>query len=137
MLIKIIPVLTRVGAHSKCSKERREERKREKERRERGIKVLFLPSFYIASKLFLLSNNHNLPYIKRLVLENHYRDYKYLFPYHNSYIYTDFCFVLFLAVLGLRCCVQAFSSGRERGLLFLAVRRFFIAVAFLVVEQGL
>ena len=36
---------------------------------------------------------------------------------------------LFLAALGLRCCARAFSSCRERGLLFVAVRGLLIAVA--------
>ena len=44
---------------------------------------------------------------------------------------------LFLAALGLRCCVQAFSSCRERGLLFVAVLGLLIAVASLVAEHGL
>ena len=35
---------------------------------------------------------------------------------------------LFLAALGLRCCLRAFSSCSERGLLFLAVLRLLIAV---------
>ena len=43
---------------------------------------------------------------------------------------------LFLAALGLRCCTQAFSSCGEQGLLFVVVRRVFIAVAF-VAEHGL
>ena len=34
----------------------------------------------------------------------------------------EFLFFLFLAVLGLRCCVRAFSSCGERGLLFVVVR---------------
>ena len=42
-----------------------------------------------------------------------------------------------MAVLGLRCCAQAFSSCGERELLFVAVRRPFIAVASLVAEHGL
>ena len=33
-----------------------------------------------------------------------------------------FLFHLFLAALGLHCCAQAFSSYRERGLLFIVVR---------------
>ena len=45
----------------------------------------------------------------------------------NIFIY------LFLAVLGLRCCVWAFPSCSEPGLLFIAVRGFLIAVASLVV----
>ena len=44
---------------------------------------------------------------------------------------------LFLAALGLRCCVQAFSSGGERGLLFVAVGRLLIAVASFAVEHRL
>ena len=39
-----------------------------------------------------------------------------------------FIFIIFLAALGLRCCVPAFSSCGEQGLLF---------VASLVVEYGL
>ena len=42
-----------------------------------------------------------------------------------------------MAVLGLRCCVRAFSSCGERGLLFVAVRGLLTAVASLVVEHGL
>ena len=40
-------------------------------------------------------------------------------------------------MLGFHCCMQAFSSCGERGLLFIAVRGLLIAVAFLVVEHGL
>ena len=46
-------------------------------------------------------------------------------------------FYLFLAVLGLCCSVQAFSSCGERGLLFVAVLGLLIAVASLVAEHGL
>ena len=38
-------------------------------------------------------------------------------------------FYLFLAVLGLRCCAQAFFSCGEWGLLFVAVRGILIVVA--------
>ena len=44
---------------------------------------------------------------------------------------------LLLAALGLRCCVQAFSSCSEWGLLFVAVRSLLIAVASLVAEHRL
>ena len=44
---------------------------------------------------------------------------------------------LFLASLGLCCCVQAFSSCGEQGLLFVAVRGLLIAVASLVAVHGL
>ena len=45
--------------------------------------------------------------------------------------------VMVRAVQGLRCCMRAFSSCGERGLLFVAVRRLLIAVASLVAEHGL
>ena len=48
-----------------------------------------------------------------------------------------FLFFLVLAVLGLRCCLWAFSSCGEWGLLFIAVRWLLIAVASLVAEHGL
>ena len=44
---------------------------------------------------------------------------------------------LFLAALGLCCCVQAFSSCSEQGLLFVEVRGLLTAVASLVAEHGL
>ena len=44
---------------------------------------------------------------------------------------------LFLAVLGLCCCVWAFSSCGGRGLLFIVLRGLLIAVASLVVEHEL
>ena len=44
---------------------------------------------------------------------------------------------LCLAALGLRCCMRAFSSCGERGLLFVAVRGLLTAVASLVAENGL
>ena len=44
---------------------------------------------------------------------------------------------VFLAALGLHCCVWAFSSCREQGILFFAVHGLLIAVASLVVEHGL
>ena len=48
-----------------------------------------------------------------------------------------FILFLFLAALGLCCCVQAFSSCGERGLLFVVVRGLLIAVASLVAEHRL
>ena len=44
---------------------------------------------------------------------------------------------LFLAVLGLRCCVRVFSSCGERGPLFVAVHGLLIVMASLVAEHGL
>ena len=46
-------------------------------------------------------------------------------------------YLFILAALGLRCCVRAFFSCGERGLLFVAVHGLLIAVASLVVEHGL
>ena len=54
------------------------------------------------------------------------------------YIYKFIYFIyLFLAALGLRSCMQVFSSCGEQGLLFIAVRGLLIAVASLVAELGL
>ena len=55
--------------------------------------------------------------------------------------FSIYCFLkfiyLFLAALGLRCCTWALSSRGEQGLLFVAGRGLFIAMASLVVEHGL
>ena len=48
-----------------------------------------------------------------------------------------FTYLFILAVLGLRCSAQAFSSCGEWGLLFIVVRRLLIAVASLFAEHGL
>ena len=48
-----------------------------------------------------------------------------------------FIFYLFLSVLGLCCCVWAFSSWGERELLFVVVCGLLIAVASLVAEHRL
>ena len=53
------------------------------------------------------------------------------FFFFNMFIY------LFLAALGLCCCVLVFSSGGEQGLCFVVVHGLLIAVASLVVEYGL
>ena len=44
---------------------------------------------------------------------------------------------LFMAALGLRCFVRAFSSCSERGLLFVAVHGLLISVVYFVAEHGL
>ena len=49
-----------------------------------------------------------------------------------------FLFIYFIyGCLGLCCCVWAFSSCGEQGLLFIAVHGLLIVVASLVVEHGL
>ena len=60
--------------------------------------------------------------------------------WYHSIVFCFFfniCIYLFTAVLGLRCCVWAFSSCGEPGLLFVAVCGLLIAVASPVVEPGL
>ena len=42
-----------------------------------------------------------------------------------------------MAALGLHCCVQAFPSCGEQGLLFILVRGLLIVVASLAVEHRL
>ena len=42
-----------------------------------------------------------------------------------------------MTALGLHCCMWAFSSCSEQGLLFVMVRGLLIAVASLVAEHGL
>ena len=56
------------------------------------------------------------------------------FIFLNKFIYFIY---LFLAALGLCCCMRGFSSCGERGLLFVAVRGLLSAVASLVAERGL
>ena len=51
--------------------------------------------------------------------------------------FFNLLFYLFLAALGLRCCMRGFSSCGERGLLFVAARGLLSAVASLVAEHGL
>ena len=57
----------------------------------------------------------------------------FFFSFFKTYLFI----YLFLAALGLHCCMWAFSSCSERGLLFVVVRGLLIAVASLVVEHGL
>ena len=55
---------------------------------------------------------------------------------HMIYFFFGIFVSFFLAVLGLRCCVQAFSSCGERGLLFVAVYGLLLVVASFVVDLG-
>ena len=57
--------------------------------------------------------------------------------YCKLFINLFILFVLFLAMLGLRCCARAFPSCGEQGLLFVAVHGLLIEVASLVAEHGL
>ena len=58
-------------------------------------------------------------------------------PDSEHFFFLILFIYLFLAALGLRCYTRAFSSCSERGLLFVAVRGFLIAVASLAVEHRL
>ena len=58
----------------------------------------------------------------------------FYFYFFNKFIYFIY---LFLAALGLHCCVWAFSSCGERGLLFIVVHGLLIVVASLVAEHRL
>ena len=62
------------------------------------------------------------------------------FFFFHKFIYLFiylFIYFLILAALGLHCCVWAFSSCGEHGLLFVAVRRLLIAVVSVVVAHWL
>ena len=65
----------------------------------------------------------------------------YLSIYLSIYLFIYYKFILFnylfLAELGLRCGMWAFSSCGERGLLSVAVHGLLTAVASLVVGHGL
>ena len=52
---------------------------------------------------------------------------RFFFFLFNEFIFISF--ILFLAMLVLRCCARAFSGCGEQGLLFVVVRRLLIAVA--------
>ena len=54
-----------------------------------------------------------------------------------SFFLMNLFIYLFLAALGLHCCVRAYSTCGERELLFVAVHRLLIVVASLVAEHGL
>ena len=57
--------------------------------------------------------------------------------FFNAFFFFFNFIYLFMAALGVCCCVWAFSSCGERGLLFVAMRRLLIAVASLVAEHRL
>ena len=58
-------------------------------------------------------------------------DCRFLF-FFSFFLINLFILFIYLAVLGLRCCVRALSSCGERGLLFGVVHGLLIAVASLV-----
>ena len=58
---------------------------------------------------------------------------------HFNFVFKFFFhkFIYFWAALVPHCCVWAFSTCGEQGLLFIVVHGLFIAVASLVAEHGL
>ena len=87
------------------------------------------PIFFL--KICFDQLNHEIKGIN--ILKTNYNTSK---PFQKGYVFL-FLFYLFLAVLGLRCCPQTFSSCGEQGLLFVVVRGLLIAVASLVEEHRL
>ena len=58
--------------------------------------------------------------------------------FKKNFFYVVYIIYLFiLAALGLHCCMWAFSSCGELGLLFDVVRQLLIVVASLAAEHGL
>ena len=60
-----------------------------------------------------------------------------LFICLHATFYINLFIYLFLAALGLCCCVRAFSSCSEPGLLVIELRGLLIAVTSLVADYGL
>ena len=76
-----------------------------------------------------MSNNYETAYSIFVIMN--------VFSTTNSSKFIYLFIYLFLAGLGLRCCMQALSGCSERGLLFVAVRGLLIVVASHVAEHGL
>ena len=69
---------------------------------------------------------------------HHFYFYFYLFIFLKNFFLKNYLFIyLFMALLGLRFCVRAFSSCGRRGPLFIAVCRPLTITASLVVEHRL
>ena len=63
--------------------------------------------------------------------------YKYMCIFIYYYFKKYFIYLFIFRCVGLRCCVQTFSSCSEQGLLFLVVHGLLIAVASFVAEHRL
>ena len=92
-----------------------------------------IPKKSPARSFTVSSSSHPIPTSLNLVLDT------FLFQNMPMLIFflIYFFMYLFLAALGLRCCLQAFCSCGERGLLSVVVRGLLIAVSPLVAEHGL
>ena len=74
-------------------------------------------------------------YIQNIKLKNNTQQVQKQIFLLYKFIYLFY--ILFLAVLGLCCCTQAFSISGEQGLLFVVAVYGLNAVASLVAEHGL
>ena len=62
------------------------------------------------------------------------KNYSFLKNYYYNSLLKK---LIIFGCAGLLCCLRAFSSSREQGLVFVVVRGLLIAVASLVVEHRL
>ena len=83
-----------------------------------------------------LFSTSSLTLVISCLLDNSHSDWCEV-KFHCGFILFYTFIYLFLAALGLRCCVWAFSSRGEQGLLFVAVHGLLIVVTSLVVEHRL
>ena len=58
-------------------------------------------------------------------------------PPHQSHTFIFLFFFFLVGALGLHCCVQAFSSCGEWGLLFVVMHRPLIMVISFIADRGL
>ena len=101
---------------------------------------LFLPHLYI----YKIQIWDNIVHLKITTVSCHIYCFLFVFCFRNTrtvffvVVFLKFIFIyLFLAVLGLRFCVRAFSSYSKRGPLFIAVRGPLTIAASLVAEHRL
>ena len=97
------------------------------------ISLCALPIFFLLDR-WSLSDPRKSLFIREISALSHELQMYFL----STLPFIIFFLVIYLlAVLGLCCCVRAFSSCGERGLLFIVVRGLLVAVAALVAEHGL
>ena len=103
-----------------------------------GLKHHHLPQLtrFSVPKKRLIFTKGLLIYIEIFALDWLFFSIKDIYFYELTIIFYLFIY-LFVAVLGLCCCVWTFSSCYKQWLLFVAVCRLLIAVASLVVEHGI
>ena len=98
------------------------------------------PSCHFVKTNTALRNNPHANHIRGLFVWPHSLYFNFLqklFIYINFYLFIYLFIYLILAVLGLCCCAQAFSSCSEQGLLFIAVHGLLTVVASLFAELWL